>query len=158
MCLDKFEWLSSLKKSLSKTLHPKLHIAVKYLIPCFLTTFVHHKYLEVFFEKSGAYKSKYIHKPLLSQNMVHLLEEQSQRPTPKFTCSPELKSNSPLRMSVLWLELGDTEKYSLSPWETPRAPPRDFPSCSGYILPYNPPLATIHTQYNRVQLCTFKYS
>ena len=35
------------------------------------TTSVENKYLEVFFEKSGAYKRKYTLKPLLSQNMVH---------------------------------------------------------------------------------------
>ena len=35
------------------------------LKPCFLTTFVKHKYLEVLLEISGALKSKYIHKALM---------------------------------------------------------------------------------------------
>ena len=45
--------------------------AVKHLDPCFLTTLVKSKYLEVLLGKSGAYKSKYTLKPLLSQDMVH---------------------------------------------------------------------------------------
>ena len=49
----------------------KVNIAVKHLNPCFLTTSVQIKYLEVLFGKSGAHKSKYTLKPLLSQNMVH---------------------------------------------------------------------------------------
>ena len=49
----------------------KQHIAPKHLDPCFLTTLVKSKYLEVFLGKSGAYKSKYTLKPLLSQDMVH---------------------------------------------------------------------------------------
>ena len=49
-----------------------------------------------------------------------------------------------MRMSVLWLELGYTRKYSLSPWEIPLAPPSGFPLGSGYIYP---PLITIQIQY-----------
>ena len=49
----------------------KWHIAVKHIKPCFLTTFVQHNYLEALFEKFGAYKSKYILKPILCQGMVH---------------------------------------------------------------------------------------
>ena len=51
---------------------------MKHLNPCFLTNFVQHKYLKVLLGKSGTYKCKCILKPVLSQNMVHLLEEQSQ--------------------------------------------------------------------------------
>ena len=36
--------------------------------------------------------------------------------------------------------------YSLSPWEIPRAPPLEFPSGSGYISPYTPPLVIIQIQ------------
>ena len=50
-------------------------------------------------------------------------------------------------MSVLWLESGYTVKYSLSPREIPWAPPSGFPSGSGYISLYIPPLVTIQTQY-----------
>ena len=32
-----------------------------------------------------------------------------------------------MRMCLLWLELGYTVNYSLSPWEIPLAPPSDFP-------------------------------
>ena len=53
-------------------LHQKLHIAVKHLDPCFLTTLVKYKYLEVILGKSGAYKSKCTLKPLLSQKIGHL--------------------------------------------------------------------------------------
>ena len=42
-----------------KTLHPKWYIAMKHLDPCFLTTFIKSKYLEVLLEKSGAYKSNF---------------------------------------------------------------------------------------------------
>ena len=52
--------------------------------------------LEVIFGKFGTYKSKYTLKPLLSQVWCIVLEEQSQRPTPKCTSSTELKDNSPL--------------------------------------------------------------
>ena len=45
--------------------------AVKHLDQCFLTILVKSKYLEVLLGKSGAYKSKYTLKPLLSQAMVH---------------------------------------------------------------------------------------
>ena len=55
----------------------KVYIAVKHLNPCFQTTSVQNKYLEVLFGKCGAYKSEYTLKNLLSQNMVHLLETQS---------------------------------------------------------------------------------
>ena len=41
--------------------------------------------------KSGTYKSKYALKSLSSQNMVHLIKEQSQRPTPKLTSSTDQK-------------------------------------------------------------------
>ena len=54
-------------------------------------------------------------------------------------------------MSVLWLKSGYTVKYSLSPQEIPRAPPSGFPSCSGYISPYIPPLVIIQIQYSRQQ-------
>ena len=40
--------------------------AVKHLDPCFLTTFVKSRYLEVILEKSSAYKSKYTLKYMLS--------------------------------------------------------------------------------------------
>ena len=50
-------------------------------------------------------------------------------------------------MSVLWLKSGYTVKYSLSPQEIPWAPPSGFPSCSGYISPYIPPLVIIQIQY-----------
>ena len=38
-------------------------------------------------------------------------------------------------------------KQSLSPREIPRPPPSGFPSCSGYISPYIPPLVIIQIQY-----------
>ena len=38
-------------------------------------------------------------------------------------------------------------KYCLSPWETPLAPPLGFPSGSGDISSYTPPLVTIHLLY-----------
>ena len=44
---------------------------LEYLNPCFLTTSVKNKYLEVLFGKYGEYKSKYTLKPILCQNMVH---------------------------------------------------------------------------------------
>ena len=71
MCLEKLKLLSSSKNSLTRHCVQKLHIAVTHLKPCFLTTLGQHKYFKVFFEKSGAFKYKYIHKPLLSQNLVH---------------------------------------------------------------------------------------
>ena len=37
--------------------------------------------------------------------------------------------------------------YSLSPREIPWAQPSGFPSCSGYISPYIPPLVIIQIQY-----------
>ena len=46
-------------------------------------------------------------------------------------------------------------KYSLSPREIPRAPPSGFPSGSGYISQYIPPLFTIQIQY---YLTTILYS
>ena len=52
-------------------------------------------------------------------------------------------------MSVLWLKSRNTVKHSLSPWEFPRAPPSGFPSCTGYISPYIPPLVIIQIQYWR---------
>ena len=51
-------------------------------------------------------------------------------------------------MSVLWLKSGYTVKYSLSPQEIPWATPSGFPSCSGYISPYIPPLIIIQIQWN----------
>ena len=42
--------------------------------------------------------------------------------------------------------IGYTVKYSLSPWEIPWAPPLGFPSCSGYISLYIPPLVIIRIQ------------
>ena len=47
--------INILKNIVSK----KKYIAVKHLNPCFLTTFVKSRYLEVLSEKSGAYKSNY---------------------------------------------------------------------------------------------------
>ena len=44
---------------------------MKHPNPCFLTTYVQNKHLEVFFGKVGAYKMKYIFKPLQSQNVAH---------------------------------------------------------------------------------------
>ena len=44
----------------------KVHITVKHLNPCFLTTSIQNKYLEELFGKSGPYKSKYTLKPLLN--------------------------------------------------------------------------------------------
>ena len=38
-------------------------------------------------------------------------------------------------------------KYSRSPREIPWAPPSGFPSCSGYISLYTPPLVIIQIQY-----------
>ena len=52
-----------------------------------------------------------------------------------------------MRMSVLWLNLGYTVKYSLSPREICQASPSGFPSCSGYISPYILCLVIIHIQY-----------
>ena len=49
-------------------------------------------------------------------------------------------------MYVLWLESGYTVKYRLSPCEIPRAPPSGFPSGSGYISQYIPPLVTVELQ------------
>ena len=50
------------------------------------------------------------------------------------------------------LESGYTVKYSLSPWEIPQTPPSGFPSCSGYISPYIPPISIIQKQYISVQM------
>ena len=50
-------------------------------------------------------------------------------------------------MSVLWLNSGNTMKFSLSPWEIPRDLPSGFASGSGYISLYIPPLVTIQIQY-----------
>ena len=49
-------------------------------------------------------------------------------------------------MFVLSLESGNTMKYSLSPWKIPWALPSRFPSGSGYIWSYIPPLVTIQMQ------------
>ena len=43
--------------------------------------------------------------------------------------------------------LGYTVKNSLSPWEIPWDAPSGFLLCSGYILPYIPPLVIIQIQY-----------
>ena len=56
---------------LKKYCNKKCYIAVKHLDPCFLTTLVISKYLEVLLGKYGAYKSNYTIKPLFSQNMGH---------------------------------------------------------------------------------------
>ena len=53
----------------------------------------------------------------------------------------------PLEMSVLWIQLGYTMKYSLSPREGPQALPSGFPSGSGYTSLYIPPILTIQIQY-----------
>ena len=94
MHLEKFEWLSSSEELFKKTLHLKMTHwceAFKTMLSNFFCT------AQVCFGKSVAYKSKYTLKPLLSQNMEHLLEERSQRLTPRFTSSTELKSNSRLK-------------------------------------------------------------
>ena len=41
-------------------------------------------------------------------------------------------------------------KYSLSPWETPRASPLGFPSSLGYIPSYIPTLVTIQIHYSKI--------
>ena len=56
------DWAAQ-KHSFYKSLHPKMTHCCEVLKPCFLSTFVKHKYLEVLLEISGAFKSKYIHKP-----------------------------------------------------------------------------------------------
>ena len=62
-----FNWSTLPLLSLSKMSSRQSSAPLK--MPCFLTSFVQHKYLEELFGKSGAYKSKYT--PLLSQGMVH---------------------------------------------------------------------------------------
>ena len=47
---------------------------------------------------------------------------------------------------LLWLTLGCTVRYSLSPQEISRALPLGFPSGSGCISPYIPPLVIIQKQ------------
>ena len=64
------DWIAQ-NNSLFKYCIQKWLIAVKHLDPCFLTTLVKYKYLEIILGKSGAYKSKCTLKPLLSQNMVN---------------------------------------------------------------------------------------
>ena len=57
-------------------------------------------------------------------------------------------------MSVLWLESGNTMKYSLSPWEIPPA----LPSGSGYILLYIPSLvpdSVLLSKHSGKKLFTF---
>ena len=44
------------------------------IYPCFLSTWMHNKYLKVIILNSGTYKSKCTLKPLVSQNMVCLLK------------------------------------------------------------------------------------
>ena len=51
-----------------------------------------------------------------------------------------------MRMSVLCRELGNTVKYSLSPWEIPPASPMGFLSGSGYISQYITHLVIIQIQ------------
>ena len=63
-----FRWLLTRKKHCIQ----KVYIAVKHLDPCFRTTFVKSKYLEVLLGKSGAYKYKCTLKLMLSKNMVHV--------------------------------------------------------------------------------------
>ena len=58
-----------------------------------------------------------------------------------------------LIMSELWLESGNTVKYSLSPLKIPHAPPSGFPSGPGYISPCIPPV-TILVQYSTWQCTT----
>ena len=65
------DWAAQ-NNSFKKQCIRKCYIAVKHLDPCFLTTLVKSKYLEVLLGKSDAYKSKCTLKTLLSQNMVHL--------------------------------------------------------------------------------------
>ena len=80
------------------TLSQKLNTVVEHLNPCFLTTFVRHKYLEVPLKQTCAYKSKYTPKQVLRQkcdafNLTHdvrvryfiLLVQLSQRVIPLCT-------------------------------------------------------------------------
>ena len=55
-------------------------------------------------------------------------------------------------MSVLGLDSGYTAKYGLSPREIRRAAPSGFPSGSGDISSYTPPLVTIQLHDTNVEV------
>ena len=75
----------------------KLYMSVKQLDPCFLTTLVRSKYLEVLMGKSGAYKSKLTLKPHFEAKYgAFNFNKRSQWPWIRVSSPTELKSSSPL--------------------------------------------------------------
>ena len=89
---------------------------MKHLTPCFLTTFVPHMYLEVLFEKCGAYKSEYIHSILVRDARESIGQTQPER-------NPSLLVRYAIRMTfyekafeVSWWTLCLERSRSQNPW------------------------------------------